>query len=81
MAVWRLFFKSEASHGYYYLQRAVTPNPASSNFLKSVPNDHNYLQKAVTLDWIGSIALWECIRAFKGGATLWRYKELFFFNE
>ncbi len=34
MAVWRLFFKSEASHGYYYLQQAVMPNPANSNFKK-----------------------------------------------
>jgi hypothetical protein len=40
-----------------WLQLAVTPDPASSNSETISPNDYYYLQRAVTPDWMGSIAL------------------------
>jgi hypothetical protein len=58
MAVCLHFFEIlSAPNGHYYLQRAVTPDPASSNFKKSVANCHYYLQRAVTPNWMGSVAL------------------------
>ncbi len=40
---------------------------------KRAPNCHYYLQRAVTPDWMGSIALWKHIRVFffMSGETLW----------
>ncbi len=41
--------------------------PRKFTFKKSAPNCHYYQQRAVTLHWIGSIALWEHITAFFQG--------------
>jgi hypothetical protein len=58
MAVWRIFFKFEAS------QTPITiccmgcdTLPSKFNFEKSAPNDHFNLQRAVAPVWMGRIAL------------------------
>ncbi len=48
----------------YCQQWAIKPTPGSSNFKKSAPDRHYYLQRAVKPNWMGSIALWEHIIAF-----------------
>jgi hypothetical protein len=58
MAVWRTFFNLSALNSHYSLQRATTPDPASS------PNCHYHLQRAVIPDWMGSTALRRHITAF-----------------
>jgi hypothetical protein len=52
MAVW-----CSVPNSHYYLQQAVTLNPAILNLKKIAPNGHCYLQRAVTPHWMDSIAL------------------------
>ncbi len=59
MAVW-----CSVPNSHYYLQQAVTLNPAILNLKKCAPNGHCYLQRAVTHNWMDSIALWEHIKEF-----------------
>ncbi len=54
MAVWY-----SVSNSHYCLKLAVTLDPASTKSNKCATNGHCYLQRAVTLDWMDSIALWE----------------------
>ncbi len=53
-AKWLLLRSAGGCHGL----------PSKFTFLKSVPNGHYYLQRAVTFDWMGSIVLREHITAY-----------------
>ncbi len=64
MAVWQVFFKSEACQTASIVSRRLPHLTQQVQFfLKSVPHCHYYLQWAVTPDWMGSIALCEPIMA------------------
>ncbi len=78
----RLFFIRSTPNDHYYLQRAVKPDPASSNSKKSTSNGPYYLQRAVRHDWMFRIILWENIKVFfKNGETLWGHNTEFIFDE
>jgi hypothetical protein len=51
MVVWRTFLKFEV------YQTAIIVSSQEVQIKKSAPNCHYYLQRAVTPDWKGSIAL------------------------
>jgi hypothetical protein len=56
MAIWRTFFLFEVRQADIIVSCGMSPNSANSN-LKRAPNCHDYLQWAVTPDWMDSIAL------------------------
>jgi len=82
MAVWHTFFKFKAHQTAITLQRAVTPNPASSNSKK-------VRQTAITISrGLSHLTGWATLPSenisrhfFKGGETLFGHKWPFIFYE